>query len=150
MFFCLSDNISSATITTAKLANSAVTTDKIADTSVTSAKIDWTTIRHPALTTTVITDYGTISTQGSRTMAQSGFLIGKAVTFASDTHAMVTLSADDDSYIVGGIPFTLYNDNTQIAFCIPVYKGQTIYFRKNGSAQFEKVKLVASHNGAAV
>ena len=115
----------------------------------TSEKVDWTTIKHTAPTSTVITTYGTISSQTSKTMSQSGFLVGKAVTLNSNAHAHISLSNDDDGAIVGGIPFTLYDNNFQVGFCVPVYKGQTVYFRLGGNAQFEHVKLVASHSSAA-
>lgn len=132
------------------LADSAVTAAKIANTSITNAKMNYAQINHPAPTTTVITNYGTISSQGSRVMAQSGFLVGKAVCLRSDTHAHLTLSNDDDAGILAGIPFELGSENFQIGFCIPVYKGQTIYFRLGSNAQFEHVRLVASHSSAAL
>ena len=156
----MSDNISSATITTAKLADgavttaklddSAVTTAKLANTSVTNAKMNYAQINHPAPTTTVITNYGTISSQTSKTMAQSGFLVGKAVCLQSNTHAHLTLTNDDNACILAGIPFEDNSNNSQVGFCVPVYKGQTIYFRLGSNAQFEQVRLVASHSSAAL
>lgn len=122
----------------------------LADNAVTNAKMNYAQINHPAPTTTVITNYGTISSQGSRVMAQSGFLVGKAVCLQSDTHAHLTLADNDDTDILAGIPFELGSSNFQIGFCIPVYKGQTIYFRLGSNAQFEHVRLVASHSAAAL
>lgn len=115
-----------------------------------SLKIDFTTINMSAPTTTVITNYGNITAQTSKTMAKSGFLVGKAVCLQSGTHAHITLANDDDANILGGIPFEVESSNFQIGFCIPVYKNQTIYFRLGVNAQFEHVRLVASHSPAAL
>jgi len=145
-----SAKLADSAVTTAKIANAAVTSGKIANGAVTSEKIDFTTINMSAPTTTVITNYGTISSQGSRVMAQSGFLVGKAVCLQSDTHAHLTLANDDDTDILAGIPFEIGSSNFQIGFCVPVYKGQTIYFRLGSNAQFEHVRLVASHSAAAL
>ena len=130
--------------------NKVIGTAALADSAVTSTKIDFTTINMSAPTTTVITNYGNITAQTSKTMTKSGFLVGKAVCLQSNTHAHITLANDDAANILAGIPFEIGSDNFQIGFCIPVYKGQTIYFRLGSNAQFEHVRLVASHSSAAL
>lgn len=128
----------------------AITTNMIADGAVTAKKVDWSTIKHSAPTLTVLRTIGTVSSNQSYTAPANGFLIGKGVTLASGGKAGVFLT-DSDTYCIGGIPYTDYSGNVQVAFCVPVYKGQTVYLRiSGGSSRLEEVKLVASHSEAGI
>lgn len=127
-----------------------VTTSRIEDGAVTSDKIDWTTFKHPAPTATILETIGTITSTRSYTAPSNGFLIGKGVSWASGGKAGVFLT-NSDNYMVGGVPYTEYAGNNQVAFCVPVYKGQTVYFRvSGGSSRLEEVRLVASHSEAGI
>ena len=128
----------------------AITTNMIADGAVTSAKVDWSTIKHSAPIPTVIQTIGTVKSNRSYTAPANGFLLGKGVTLASGGKAGVFLT-DSDSYCIGGVPYSDYSGNIQVAFCVPVYKGQTVYLRMSGgSSRLEEVKLVASHSEAGI
>lgn len=128
----------------------AITTNAIADGAVTSAKVDWSTIKCSAPIPTVIKNIGTVTSNRSYTASANGFLIGKGVALASGGKAGVFLT-DSDIYCIGGVPYTDYSGNTQVAFCVPVYKGQTVYFKMSGgSSRLEEVKLVASHSEAGI
>ena len=110
------------------------------------------TFKHPAPTATILEDIGTIKSTRSYTAPSNGFLIGKGVSLASQGRAFVSLVNSQD-YCIGGIPYNDYpgnNQNSQVAFCIPVYKGQTVYFIVSGNAQLEQVRLVASHSEAGI
>lgn len=127
-----------------------VTTSRIEDGAVTSDKIDWTTIKHSTPTATILRNIGTITSTQSYTAPSNGFLIGKGVSWANGGKAGVFLTNSDD-YCIGGIPYTEYPGNNQVAFCIPVYAGQTVYFRvSGGSSRLEQVRLVASHSEASI
>lgn len=118
--------------------------------SVSSGDIDWTTFKHPAPTATILETIGTITSTRSYTAPSNGFLIGKGVSWANGGKAGVFLT-NSDNYMVGGIPYTEYAGNNQVAFCVPVYKGQTVYFRvSGGSSRLEEVRLVASHSEAGM
>lgn len=136
--FTLADN----SVTTAKIAGTAVTTAKIADAAITPAKMSVA----PGVTTTVVTNYGTISASTSKVMASSGYIIGKALVSADDKSCYVSLT-NDSTFAIGGIPYAYGSvTNLQIAFCIPVFKGQTIYFICSASdAHFEEVKLIKNN-----
>lgn len=128
----------------------AITTNMIADGAVTAEKVDWSTIKHSAPIPTVLQTIGTVSSSRSYTAPSNGFLIGKGVTLANGGKAGVFLTNGDD-YMLGGIPYTEYPGNNQVAFCIPVYKGQTVYFIvSGGNSRLEQVKLVASHSEAGI
>lgn len=115
-----------------------------------SCLVDWTTIKHSAPTGTALEVTGTVSSSRSYTATASGFLIGKGVTLTSGGKAGVFLT-DSDDFCVGGITYTDYSGNIQVAFCVPVYKGQTVYFRiSGGSSRLEQVRLVASHSDAGI
>lgn len=117
---------------------------------VTSSDIDWSTIKHSAPTTTILETIGTVSSNRSYTAPSNGFLIGKGISWANGGQAGVFLT-DSNNYMVGGIPYSEYSGNNQVAFCIPVYKGQTVYFRMSGgSSRLEEVRLVASHSEASI
>lgn len=134
----------------AKAGASTVSTNSIADGAVTSDKIDWTTFKHPAPTTTILENIGSITSSRSYTAPSNGFLIGKGVSWANGGKAGVFLT-NSDNYVVGGIPYTEYTGNNQVAFCVPVYKGQTVYFRvSGGNSRLEQVQLVASHSEAGI
>lgn len=134
----------------AALADGAVTTNNLANGAVTSDKVDWSTIKHSAPTGTALEVTGAVSSSRSYTATASGFLIGKGVTLTSGGKAGVFLT-DSDDFCVGGITYTDYSGNIQVAFCIPVYKGQTVYFRiSGGSSRLEQVRLVASHSEAGI
>lgn len=130
----------------AKAGASTVSTNSIADGAITSDKVDWTTFTMLAPVNEAITSFGTIPAGNtSYTMAGSGFLCGKAIILASGTHAVVCLAANDDTAIAG-IPYMDSSNNAQVAFCIPVYAGQVIYFRASASnARFEEVRLLKSN-----
>lgn len=111
-----------------------------------SDKVDVATFAMTAPVNEVVTNLGSIPAGNtSRTMAASGFLCGKAVVLAPGNHAVVCLTANDQT-AVAGIPYMDNVNNGQVAFCVPVYNGQTIYFRASTSnAQFEGVRLLKSH-----
>lgn len=128
----------------------AITTNMIANGAVTSAKVDWSTIKCSAPIPTVLQTIGTVRSNRSYTVPDNGFLLGKGVALTSGSKAGVFLT-DSDTYCIGGIPFTDYSGNIQVAFCVPVYKGQTVYLRMSGgSSRLEEVKLVASHSEASI
>lgn len=128
----------------------AITTNMIADGAVTAEKVDWSTIKHSSPIPAVLQTIGTVTSNRNYTAQANGFLIGKGVTLASGGKAGVFLT-DSDIYCIGGIPYTDYSGNVQVAFCVPVYKGQTVYFRMSGgSSRLEEVKLVASHSEASI
>lgn len=142
--------LGTSAVTNAKLATAAVQTTNILDGAVTSDKVDWTTFKHPAPTATILETIGTITSTRSYTAPSNGFLIGKGVSWANGGKAGVFLT-NSDNYMVGGIPYTEYAGNNQVAFCVPVYKGQTVYFRvSGGSSRLEEVRLVASHSEAGI
>ena len=135
--------INNASIPTGAIADSAITTPKIADSAITAVKMSGASA--PIATDT--TAYGTISSSTSKTLAHSGFLTGKAVVGASGSYAYVATKNSAD-YAVGGIPYYeggQNNPNIQVVFCVPVYKGQTIYLNCSANGQFENVKLVKSN-----
>ena len=137
--------------TTEKIAlqDGAIITPKIADGAVTSDKVDWSTMKMPAPTTTVLQSYGTITSNQEFTIPYTGFMVGKAVSLGSSKRAFFGLAASDQGPFLGGIPFTDYTGNNQVAFCFPVVAGQKIYSRCSGSgaAIMEEVKLVAPQFG---
>lgn len=111
---------------------------------ITAAKVNWTTMKIPTPSTTVITDFGTITSNKALSITKSGFITGRAVTFSSGKHAMICLTASDSGIALGGIPYTEVTVNNQVFFCAPVRAGQTVYARVSGSnaGQLETVKLV--------
>lgn len=117
---------------------------------VTNANIDWTTM--PVLAApsdTVLYNYGTISSNQEITVPYTGFVTGKGVTLANGFHGMFCLAANDAGPFLGGIPFSDYSGNSQVAFCFPVVAGQKIYARCSGSSKgiMEQVKLMAPQYG---
>ena len=128
----------------------AITTNMIADGAVTASKVDWSTIKCSAPIPTVLENIGTVTSSRKYTSPANGFLLGKGIVLASGGKAGVFLT-DSDSYCIGGIPYSDYSGNIQVAFCVPVYKGQTVYLRiSGGSSRFEEVKLVESHSEAGI
>ena len=128
----------------------AITTNMIADGAVTASKVDWSTIKCSAPIPTVLENIGTVTSNRSYTAPANGFLLGKGVVLASGGKAGVFLT-NSDTYCIGGIPYSDYSGNIQVAFCVPVYKGQTVYLRiSGGSSRFEEVKFVASHSEAGI
>ena len=128
----------------------AVTTNMIADEAVTASKVNWTKIKCSAPIPTVLENIGTVKSNRKYTASANGFLLGKGIVLASGGKAGVFLT-DSDSYCIGGIPYSEYSGNIQVAFCVPVYKGQTVYLRvSGGSSRFEEVKLVESHSEAGI
>lgn len=99
----------------------------------------------PAPSGSVLQDFGIISENKSISITKSGFLIGKAVTFASGKHALLSATESDSGVYLAGIVYTEVNTNNQIAFCIPVVAGQTIYARCSGNTtgRLEQVRLVS-------
>ena len=151
-----SDNktVNIQTITAATVAPAeevgAITTNMIADGAVTASKVDWSTIKCSAPIPTVLENIGTVTSSRKYTSPANGFLLGKGVVLASGGKPGVFLT-NSDSYCIGGIPYSDYSGNIQVAFCVPVYKGQTVYLRiSGGSSKFEEVKLVASHSEAGI
>lgn len=138
----LADTLPDGSIKSDMLATSSVTTTKVADNAITPAKMS----SAPAPINTSIMDYGAISATTTKAMPASGFLIGKAVVSASDKSCYISLT-NDSTYALGGIPYAYGTiTNLQVAFCVPVHKGQTIYFNCSPSdAHFEAVKLVQSN-----
>ena len=126
-----------------------VDTAEIYDGAVTVSKVDFAGFKQSTPTTTILHDYGTITSNTELTMPYTGFLTGKAVTLGSDKHACMCLTADDNGIHLGGIPFTKYGDNNQVSFCFPVIQGQKIYARCSGSGagQLERVRLVGYQFG---
>lgn len=135
-------SIADGAITTAKIAGGGVSTAKIADGAITPAKMS----SAPAPINTSIMDYGAISATTTKVMPSSGFLIGKAVVSASDKSCYISLT-NDSTYALGGIPYAYGTiTNLQVAFCVPVHKGQTIYFNCSpDNAHFESVNLIQSN-----
>ena len=121
----------------------------VTDAKVTGDDIDWSTMKLAAPTATALQDYGTISSNQEITVPYTGFMTGKGVTLGNGFHGMFCLAANDSGPFLGGIPYSDYSGNNQVAFCFPVIAGQKIYARCSGSSKgiMEQVKLVAPQFG---
>lgn len=99
-----------------------------------------TTIMSPG--TTVLQDIGTIASNTSTRITNSGFLVGKA--FSSAGYAAMAWLDSARSIPLAGIPYNQSNGNIQVAFCVPVRSFQQIYWSASGSgkSQLETVKVV--------
>jgi len=89
---------------------------------------------------------GRITTSGYITIPADGFFSGKAVTFVSDSAALVEARQPESSsieYPLGGIPYTELSGNHQVAFCIPVRSGQQLYINLRGTnSQIEQARII--------
>lgn len=118
--------INNATIQTANIANGAITGDKLSKTKIPVMGIG----------TTIIKSLGTISSTTTYTATRDCYVVGKANARNGSTY--ITL----DSAIVAGVP---YSDIAfiQVAFALPLVKGQTITFNcgSNADCKFEGVEI---------
>lgn len=119
--------LASNAVKTANINNSAVTTDKINGSAVTKAKMHG--LPCPDYST-VITNWGTINSTSTKTMAADGYIVGKALVTGTDKQAYIEIGGKQ----VAGIPYnaTSQINNLQVAFCVPVKSGTSVKFQCSG------------------
>lgn len=79
---------------------------------------------------TVITNWGTINSTTTKTMAGDGYIVGKALVTGTDKQAFIEIGGKQ----VAGIPYnaTSQINNLQVAFCVPVKSGTSVKFQCSG------------------
>lgn len=147
----------SSSVTTANLQNDCVTASKLYDRNTANTTDTWLLvlngdkIQHRVVKTfnsdgsipksamhglpcpdysTVITNWGTINSTTTKTMAGDGYIVGKALVTGTDKQAFIEIGGKQ----VAGIPYnaTSQINNLQVAFCVPVKSGTSVKFQCSG------------------